>query len=149
MPLHPFNPVTDNQNPDPAAPPETAARRRKSPQLIDWRRAAQLLAGGEVPGAVAAALGIPERRLWRHLEQSVTFKLLISRAAGRRRDLDRLIRYGEEQFSLVPEQPPGETNRREAGGSGAKNLKPPEAPGSRPTPPEAGRRQNPAVLNPR
>ncbi|WP_370152841.1 hypothetical protein [Ferrovibrio sp.] len=42
------------------------ARRRQ----VDWQRGARLLAGGMTVEAVAAALGIAEERLWRHLDTS-------------------------------------------------------------------------------
>lgn len=55
------------ENPDPKP-------RRKSPALIDWRRAAWLLAEGGHPDEVARVVGVSRERLWGHLQTSSRFQ---------------------------------------------------------------------------
>lgn len=69
----------------PVAPPVPRARVR-----TDWKRAAALLVDGETPAAVAAALGIAEEKLWRHLRASLRFQFLLRQARERRLLLARL-----------------------------------------------------------
>lgn len=57
---------------------------------IDWKRGAKLLAAGLDAEDVAAALGIDEDRLWRHLHRSLRFRFLVRQAAERRRQLCEL-----------------------------------------------------------
>lgn len=65
---------------------ETAGGRpkRRSPRRIDWSRAAQMLVTGAEPVDIAAVLGITEEQVWRHLEGSEHFRLLIRQASLRR-----------------------------------------------------------------
>lgn len=56
-----------DENPDPKP-------RRKSPVLIDWRRAASLLAEGGHPDEVARVIGVSRERLWGHLQTSSRFR---------------------------------------------------------------------------
>lgn len=58
---------------------------RNRPVMIDWKRAARLLAGGMTSATVAAELGIEEDRLWRHLHKSARFRFLLAQAAEQRR----------------------------------------------------------------
>lgn len=60
---------------------------RRSRRYIDWREAAQMLAGGQTPAAAAKAIGISEDRLMRHFETSRHFLDLILRASESRRCL--------------------------------------------------------------
>lgn len=66
---HPDHPFPDQR---PAAAPKRTRRR------IAWTRGARLLGRGESPASVAAALGIEEERLWRHLKASRRFKRLLA-----------------------------------------------------------------------
>ena len=67
---------------------EMLARSGRRPRrYIDWREAAQMLAGGKTPAAAAKALGISEDRLIRHFETSRHFLDLIVRAGESRRCL--------------------------------------------------------------
>lgn len=68
-------------------PHETAPRSRAR---VDWKRGAALLVDGETPAAVAAALGIAEEKLWRHLRRSLRFQFLLRQARERRQLLGRL-----------------------------------------------------------
>lgn len=52
----------------------------KTRMRIAWTRGAALLVAGEAPAAVAAALGITEERLWRHLRNSARFQFLLRQA---------------------------------------------------------------------
>ena len=53
---------------------------RKTRMRIAWTRGAALLVAGEAPADVAAALGITEERLWRHLRNSARFQFLLRQA---------------------------------------------------------------------
>lgn len=72
-------------------PPKTRIR-------IDWKRGAKLLAAGEPPEAVAAALGIEEDRLWRHLNRSPRFQFLLRQA------LERQMVAAQLQFGIAGRQ---------------------------------------------
>ena len=48
--------------------------RRKSPALIEWRRAAWLLAEGGHPDEVARVVGVSRERMWGHLQTSSRFQ---------------------------------------------------------------------------
>jgi hypothetical protein len=67
---------------------------RRSRRYIDWREAAQMLAGGQTPAAAAKAIGISEDRLMRHFETSQHFLRLILRAGESRRCLDLALQSG-------------------------------------------------------
>lgn len=71
--------------PMPAAKPK-----RKSPVRIDWKEIARRLAEGARPAAVAAAAGIDEDRLWRHLRASLRFRFYLSQALERQQLLAEL-----------------------------------------------------------
>lgn len=62
---------------DPAQAAQPAGKKRVR---IAWARGAALLVAGEAPAAVAAALGITEERLWRHLRNSARFQFLLRQA---------------------------------------------------------------------
>lgn len=66
-----------------------AADRPKRP-LTDWKRAARMVARGDEPEAIAAAIGVSEDRFWRHLRRSLRFRFLIKQARDRRRLLAEL-----------------------------------------------------------
>jgi hypothetical protein len=72
--------------------PNQASRRPR--RYIDWRQAAQLLAGGQTPAVAAEAIGISEDRLMRHFETSRHFLDLILRAGESRRCLALVLRAG-------------------------------------------------------
>jgi hypothetical protein len=72
---------------DPAQAAQLAGKKRVR---IDWKRGADLLVAGETPGAVAAALGITEDRLWRHLRNSARFQFLLRQARETQLLLGRL-----------------------------------------------------------
>lgn len=55
---------------------------------IDWPKAARMIAEGGQPETVAAALGISEERVWRHLETSDRFRDLVRQATLRRQLLE-------------------------------------------------------------
>lgn len=80
--------------------PNQAGRRPR--RYIDWREAAQMLAGGETPAAAAKALGISEDRLMRHFETSQHFLDLIVRAGESRRCLAQAL-----QARPIGEDTPG------------------------------------------
>lgn len=63
---------------------------KKTRVRIDWKRGAALLVAGETPDAVAAALGITEERLWRHLRGSARFQFLLRQARETQLLLGRL-----------------------------------------------------------
>lgn len=73
-------------DPAPAAPPAG----KKTRVRIDWSRGAALLVAGEAPDAVAAALGITQDRLWRHLRNSARFQFLLRQARETQLLLGRL-----------------------------------------------------------
>lgn len=73
---------------DPACAAATAGKTTRI--RIDWKRGAALLVGGETPDAVAAALGITEDRLWRHLRRSARFQFLLRQARETQLLLGRL-----------------------------------------------------------
>ena len=73
---------------DPAR--ETAGAGKKTRVRIDWKRGAILLVAGEAPEAIAAALGITEERLWRHLRNSARFQFLLRQARETQLLLGRL-----------------------------------------------------------
>lgn len=62
---------------DPARDVASAGRKRVR---IAWTRGAAMLVAGEAPADVAAALGITEDRLWRHLRNSARFQFLLRQA---------------------------------------------------------------------
>ena len=70
--------------------PATATPGRRRPKLVDWRRAARLLADGQSPEQIAATLGIEEAHFWRHLRNSLRFQFYIRQARERRLLLGRL-----------------------------------------------------------
>lgn len=94
MPQSPDDPFRD-EGPVPAAPKTTRIR-------VDWTRGARLLGRGESPDAVAAALGIDEERLWRHLKASRRFQRLLNETLGMRR-LTADPRQGARQAGNTPE----------------------------------------------
>lgn len=59
--------------------------KRKSPTRIDWKGIARQLAEGARPTTVAAAAGIEEDRLWRHLRASLRFRFYLAQALERQR----------------------------------------------------------------
>jgi len=63
---------------------------KKTRVRIDWKRGAALLVAGEVPEAVATALGITEDRLWNHLRRSARFQFLLRQARETQLLLGRL-----------------------------------------------------------
>lgn len=67
-----------------------ASADKKTRVRIDWKRGAALLVAGETPDAVAAALGITQERLWRHLRNSARFQFLLRQARETQRLLGRL-----------------------------------------------------------
>lgn len=73
---------------DPAQHPASAGK--KTRVRIDWKRGAALLVAGETPDAIAAALGITQERLWRHLRNSARFQFLLRQARETQRLLGRL-----------------------------------------------------------
>ncbi len=73
---------------DPARAAATAGK--KTRVRIDWKRGAALLVAGETPDAVAAALGITQDRLWRHLRNSARFQFLLRQAREAQLLLGRL-----------------------------------------------------------
>jgi hypothetical protein len=73
---------------DPAC--ETPQADKKTRVRIDWKRGAALLVAGETPDAVAAALGITQDRLWRHLRSSLRFQFLLRQARETQLLLGRL-----------------------------------------------------------
>lgn len=81
MPRNAYDPFKDESLGHPA--PKTRFR-------VDWTRGARLLAMGEASEAVAAALGIPEDRLWRHFHKSLRFQFLFRQALERRRLMAQL-----------------------------------------------------------
>lgn len=90
------------------AAPDAANITAPRPQIrIDWQHGASLLVEGHRPAAVAAALGIPEVRLWRHLRHSLRFRILIGRAMERQRLLAQ-IQYGSLQAATVHQALRGE-----------------------------------------
>lgn len=72
--------------------PNQAGRRAR--RYIDWREAAQMLAGGQTPSEAAKAIGISEDRLMRHFETSRHFLRLILRAGESRRCLALALQAG-------------------------------------------------------
>lgn len=88
----PFKDEYIHRRPPSASSPSAAARSigRARPKLIDWRRAAKLLAQGQTPEAIAAALGIAEGRIWRHWRKSRRFRFYIQQAFERRSGLAAL-----------------------------------------------------------
>lgn len=72
---------------DPAQAAQPAGKKRVR---IDWKRGAALLVKGEAPDAVAAALGITQERLWRHLRNSARFQFLLRQARETQLLLGRL-----------------------------------------------------------
>lgn len=66
----PADDPSQNQRAAPAAPKKTRIP-------IAWTRGARLLGSGQSPESVAAALGIEEERLWRHLKASRRFRRLL------------------------------------------------------------------------
>jgi hypothetical protein len=76
---------------DPAgSDPSVARPARRRPKLVDWRRAARLLADGSSPEEIAATVGIDEAHFWRHLRNSLRFQFYVRQARDRRRLLGRL-----------------------------------------------------------
>lgn len=73
---------------DPAQHPASAGK--KTRVRIDWKRGAALLVAGETPDAIAAALGITQDRLWRHLRNSARFQFLLRQARETQLLLGRL-----------------------------------------------------------
>lgn len=69
---------------------------RRPRRYIDWRQAACLLAAGQAAAVAAAAIGVSEDRLMRHLETSPHFVRLILRAGDGRRRLARTLQEGRE-----------------------------------------------------
>jgi len=65
-------------------------RPRQAPVRIDWKRVARMMAEGIRPPAVAAALGIAEDRIWRHLTRSASFRFRLCQEVERQRLLDQL-----------------------------------------------------------
>jgi hypothetical protein len=57
---------------------------RRTPVMIDWKRAARRFAEGVAPAVIAAELGIDEDRFWCHLHKSSRFRFLVARAAEQR-----------------------------------------------------------------
>lgn len=72
----------------PAAPKKTRTR-------VAWTRGARLLGRGLSPEAVAAALGVEEERLWRHLRTSRRFCRLLSETID-------LQRFSAELRTVLP-----------------------------------------------
>lgn len=72
---------------DPAQAVQSAGKKRVR---IDWARGATLLVAGEAPDSVAAALGITQDRLWRHLRNSARFQFLLRQARETQLLLGRL-----------------------------------------------------------
>ncbi len=72
------------------APAPTPSTGRRRPKLVDWRRAARLLADGSTPEEIAAAVGIDDAHFWRHLRNSLRFQFYIRQARERRRLLGRM-----------------------------------------------------------
>lgn len=70
---------------DGAPQPDPARPTRKSPVAIPWRDIACRLAEGARPAAVAADLGLPEERIWRHLRKSLRFRFYLRQAMERQR----------------------------------------------------------------
>lgn len=58
---------------------------RKRPVSIPWREIACRLAEGAKPAAIAAGLGLPEERIWRHLRNSLRFRHYLKQAVERQR----------------------------------------------------------------
>lgn len=58
---------------------------RKRPVSIPWREVACRLAEGARPAAVAADMGFPEERIWRHLRKSLRFRFYLQQAMERQR----------------------------------------------------------------
>lgn len=74
-------------SPDTLPPDETPTPtpgRKRTRRRVAWTHGARLLGSGETPAAVAAALGIAEERLWRHLESSRRFRRLLDEAIDMR-----------------------------------------------------------------
>ncbi|PJI40250.1 MAG: hypothetical protein CTR53_11310 [Ferrovibrio sp.] len=69
---------------------ETPSAGKKTRVRIDWKRGAALLVAGEAPDGVAAALGITQDRLWRHLRSSLRFQFLLRQARETQLLLGRL-----------------------------------------------------------
>ncbi|MFN3400526.1 MAG: hypothetical protein ACK4Z4_09330, partial [Ferrovibrio sp.] len=69
---------------------ETPQAGKKTRIRIDWKRGAALLVAGETPDTIAAALGITEERLWRHLRGSARFQFLLRQARETQLLLGRL-----------------------------------------------------------
>lgn len=88
--------------PDPGVSPDGAAMAsgkpkasRKLPRMVDWRLGARLLAAGEPPEAVAAALNIDRDRFWEHLAKSTRFQRHIVTASRLRQELGDLLRTAD------------------------------------------------------
>lgn len=75
---------------------------RRPRRYIDWRQAAQMLAGGQTPAAAAKAIGISEDRLMHHFDTSNHFLRLILRAGESRRSLELAL-----QAAPMEEDAPG------------------------------------------
>jgi hypothetical protein len=69
---------------------------RRPRRYFDWRQAARLMAAGQSPAAAAAAIGVSEDRLMRHVESSRHFFGLILRAGEDRRNLALVLQGGAE-----------------------------------------------------
>lgn len=67
-----------------------APRKRKPPTRIDWRGIARRMAGGETPREIAAALGLAEDRIWRHLNRSPKFLKDLDQETRRQRLLTQI-----------------------------------------------------------
>lgn len=74
-------------SPDSQAHPSKQPRQRR---IIAWKQGAQMLADGAAVGAVAAALGIDEDRLWQHMQRSARFGFHLEQAIDRNRLLAQL-----------------------------------------------------------
>ncbi len=83
----------------PCPPPTPSGRKR--PVSIPWREIACRLAEGAKPAAVAADLGLPEERIWRHLRNSLRFRYYLKQAVERQRLLAGLQLAALGQAALL------------------------------------------------
>lgn len=65
-------------------------RPRKPPVRVDWRGIARRMAAGETPAEIAAGLGLPEDRIWRHLNRSPKFLKDLDQESRRQRLLAKM-----------------------------------------------------------
>jgi hypothetical protein len=89
---------------------------RKRPVSIPWREIACRLAEGAKPAAIAAGLGLPEERIWRHLRNSLRFRHYLKQAVERQRLLSglQLAALGQRALlarGLTPESLDGDLLR--------------------------------------